>query len=82
MRRSALLWSCVLGAATLFAAWASVALTSHQGRVIFDPAWPAALWQGAGDLQQRLPEPGSASLPAGEDDPPDIEAREAALAQW
>ena len=54
MRRSALLWACVLGTATLAAAWASVALTSHQGRVVFEPAWPAALWQAAEELQQQL----------------------------
>jgi iron complex transport system permease protein len=52
--RRALPWGVLLGAATLVAAWAAVALTSHQGHIVFEPAWPSALARADGLARQVL----------------------------
>ncbi len=54
MRRSALLWTLVLGGAALAAAWLSVALGSQQGELIFSPGWPRTLWSGDVSMQHRI----------------------------
>jgi iron complex transport system permease protein len=54
MRRSATLWTLILGLAALLAAWAAVALGSQQGKLVFMPGWPSALLHPDDQLQYKI----------------------------